>query len=313
MTRPVSIVLPSLGTTDLLERSLPPLLEELGRRATGDEAILVDDTGRDELRAWAADAFPSVRVVVREENGGFGPALRSGAEEARHDLFFSMNTDVLVRPGFLDPLVAAMDEDVAAAVPRVLLDGDEERIESWTGFELRAGRIGCRMRGLDADEPEAPSEDTPVAFAVGGTCLFRTAGFLEGGGFDAMYEPFYWEDVDYCWSAWRRGRRVLYVPFSVVEHHHRGTIEGLVPEEAVRAAIEKNTLLFHWKHLDDPALLRRHLAEVRRAILAAWVEGRTEELVWLVLALDQADAALAAREGRPPATRTVAQILAASR
>ena len=66
-----------------------------------------------------------------------------------------------------------------------------------------------------------PILPTPVAFAVGGTCLFRRVEFLAGGGFDPLYEPFYWEDIDLCWQAWSAGRRVLYQPASVVEHHHR--------------------------------------------------------------------------------------------
>ena len=315
MTKPISIVLPSLGTTALLEANLPPLLAEVARRDVGDEVIVVDDTGRDVLAAWVGEHFPSVLVVARSENGGFGRALASGAERARHAFFFSMNTDVRVRPGFLDPLVRHMveDETVAAVVPKVLLDGDEARIESLTEFAFRDGRLSCRMIGFDPADERRPEGPVPVGFAVGGTCLLRREAFVAAGGFDPLFEPFYWEDVDLCWSAWRRGGRVVYEPASVVEHHHRGTIGSLVPKDVVRAAIEKNTLLFHWKHLDDPARLREHLAELRRGATAAWLEGRTDELVWLNLALDQLDEALAARAARDPETRSFAAVLADGR
>ncbi|MCH8031270.1 MAG: hypothetical protein IIB09_05575, partial [Bacteroidetes bacterium] len=66
-----------------------------------------------------------------------------------------------------------------------------------------------------------PEAERPVPFCVGGAFLVRREEFLEGEGFDPLFEPFYWEDVDLCLAAWRRGRRVLEVPLSVVEHHHR--------------------------------------------------------------------------------------------
>src|SRR6185295_16029502 len=149
-------------------------------------------------------------------------------------------------------------------------------------------------------------------FAVGGAALFRKADFLAGGGFDPLYEPFYWEDVDWCWSQWRRGRRVLYQPAAVVEHHHRGTIGRRIGSDFVRAVIEKNRVLFAWKHLDDPVLQRRHLAACYRWALDAYLEDRREDLVWLALALDRLAPALSARAELAPAERDVLAILRAT-
>ena len=44
------------------------------------------------------------------------------------------------------------------------------------------------------------------------------------GGFDPLLEPFYLEDTDLGYMAWKRGWKVLYQPRSVVYHEHRGTI-----------------------------------------------------------------------------------------
>jgi GT2 family glycosyltransferase len=308
MTQPVSIVLPSLGDVSLLEANLPPLLEETGRRALGDEVLVVDDTGHAVLAPWLAAHHPEVVLVARDANGGFARALLSGVERARHALVFSMNTDVRVRPGFLDPLVACLQEEqVFAVAPRVLLGGHEERIESLTGLRWERGFVSLHQPGLAGGDVQ-PILPTPVAFAVGGTCLFRRAEFLAGGGFDALYEPFYWEDIDLCWQAWSAGRRVLYQPASVVEHHHRGTIGKVVPAAVVRAAIEKNRLLFHWKHLHGAELLQ-HLAALHRLALDAWISDLRDELVWLDLALEQAEEALASRAALGAPRRSFAESL----
>ncbi len=314
MTSPVSVVVPSLEDVDLLERDLPPLLAELEARASGDEVLVVDDTGRDVLSAALGASFPSVRVLARAENGGFARALRAGIEAARHELVFSMNPDVRVRPGFLQPLVACLaEEDVSAAVPRVLLGGVEERIESLTELRERGGLFELSQPGLAGAGGRAAERLSSVAFAVGGACLLRRSEFLEGGGFDPLFEPFYWEDIDWGWGAWRRGRRVLYQPASVVEHHHRGTIGRRVGADLVRAAVERNRLLFAWKNLDDPELLRRHLSALYRWALDAWLEDRREDLVWLALALDRREAALEARRRSSGAAHSFAEILRLAR
>jgi len=301
-----------MGDATLLDANLPPLFDELERRALGDEVIVVDDTGAGTLEEHVAGRHPGVRWIARPENGGFARALRTGIEAARHELVFSMNTDVRVRPGFLDPLVACMsDPEVYAVAPRVLLNGKEEQVESLAGLAWENGLASLDQPGLTMPPDEQPILPVAVAFAVGGTCLLRKREFLEAGGFDPLFEPFYWEDIDACWTAWESGRRVLYQPASVVEHHHRGTIGKLVPGPLVRAAIEKNRLLFHWKHLDGPELVA-HLAALYRLAFDGWLADLRDELVWLTLALEQADEALERRRARPAPTRTFADILRSS-
>lgn len=308
----VSVVLPSLDGLDLLERNLPPLLAELERCAAGDEAIVVDDTGRGALAAPLAQSFPGVRVVTREANGGFARALLSGVEAARNGLVFSMNTDVRVRPGFLAPLVAALEApDVGAVAPLVLLGGEERRIESFVEFSFEDGMPGVLQPLLQGGE--LPRAATPIAFAVGGTCLLRRDEFLARGGFDPLYEPFYWEDVDLGFEFWSRGQRVLLEPAAVVEHHHRGTIGKLVPESVFRAAIERNRLLFAWKFLDDPELVEEHLRALLRATLDAWLREERAELGWIVLALERLEQALAARGARGRPQLGLREVLARAR
>lgn len=307
---PVSVVLPALDTRDLFERNLPSVLAEVERRAVGDEVIVVDDTGADVLAAWFAERFPAVRVIARAANGGFAQALRTGVEGAGHALVFSLNTDVRLRPGCLDALVEVLaDPRVAGVSPRVLLDGDESAPESTTHFDLVGGLLRLERSDLDGPAPPEPKHLHGVPFAVGGTLLFRAEEFLAGGGFDPLFEPFYLEDVDWAFQAWRAGRKVLVEPAAVVEHHHRGTIGNRVDKGVVRAAIERNRLLFLWKHLDDPQALEEHLEALASRAVNAWLCGEREPLVWLFLALQDRDAALAARAGRP-AGESFADVLA---
>lgn len=291
--RPVSVVIPALGDVALLERAVGPLFREFDRRAVGDELVVVDDTGSGLLAEAEASLLGSrgdARLCVREANGGFAEALETGVSAAKSELIFSMNSDVVVRPGFLDPLVDALQDDVFAVTPKVLLNGDEEAIESCPMARFEAGLLDFRS----SRRVPTPEVTTPVPFAVGGTFLFSRPRFLELGGFDPLFAPFYFEDVDLCWRAWRRGWSTLYVPASVVLHFHKGTIGKLVSEARRRAAVERGELLFNWKHLPDESL-GDHVALLFRRALDSYLTDERDGLVWLALALEQLDAAKAGR------------------
>ena len=308
MSRPVSLVIPSLLDEELFERSLPPLLAETKRRGLDDEVLVVDDTGQGLVARWLGQHYPTVGVVVRDENGGYGRALTDGVAAARHALVFCMNPDVVVHPSFLEPLIACLEDDeVHSAVPRILLHGDAKTIESATEIRVKKGLGEVGQPGLEGRAAEFEKKVVSVAYAIGGACLLRKSDFL-ASGCDPIYEPFYWEDVDVGWTAWRSGRRVLYVPESVVEHHHRGTIRNRASEDMVRAMIEKNRLLFQWKFLDSEEEIQEHLAALYRWAVDAWLGDERQELIWIALALQQIEEVRASREQLPPAKRSYAEI-----
>jgi GT2 family glycosyltransferase len=309
MSRSVSVVVPGLDDREHFERALPPLLAERARCDALREILVVDDTGTGGLERWLASRFPEVASLALDENRGFAPATLAGVERASGELVFLMNPDVRVRPGFLAPLVAALeDDDVFAASPRVLLFGEETRIESSSALSWSDGRLEVEPRTPGAD----PAEPRATAFAIGGAMLVRRRDFLGRGGFDPLFAPFYWEDVDLCVSAWREGRRVVEVPRSIVEHHHRGTIGPRVPEELVQAAIEKNRRLLAWKHATSESECRDLVRAAWRDLVDATSTDRREELVHLCLALEELGEVARSRTALAGARRSLTEVLRAS-
>ena len=89
---------------------------------------------------------------------------------------------------------------------------------------------------------------------------FRREEFLTLGGFDPLFSPFYWEDVDLSYRARKRGRRIVQVEDARVDHDHGRTIGARFSRAEVATVYERNRLLFTWKNLTDPGLWRAHLA-----------------------------------------------------
>ena len=61
-------------------------------------------------------------------------------------------------------------------------------------------------------------------FASGGSTMFRRRQFIELGGFDPIFAPFYYEDVELSFRAWKRGWSVHYEPASTIRHQFSSTI-----------------------------------------------------------------------------------------
>src|SRR5205823_9532662 len=83
----------------------------------------------------------------------------------------------------------------------------------------------------------------PCFYGGGGSCAFDRHKFLELGGFDPLLEPFYLEDTDVGYLAWKRGWKVLYQPRSIVYHEHRGTIGKHYSQDQIGLVLKTNFML----------------------------------------------------------------------
>ena len=97
--------------------------------------------------------------------------------------------------------------------------------------------------------------------------------FLEIGGFDPLYAPFYVEDADISYQAWKRGWKTLLVPASHVVHRHRSTSKKKFGERFVENTIRRNTYLFIWKNVTDVSLLFEHVTNLPRTHMGGMLQN----------------------------------------
>jgi glycosyltransferase involved in cell wall biosynthesis len=156
-----------------------------------------------------------------------------------------------------------------------------------------AGRLRVRHRADDRI-----GRAYPCFYPGGGSSAFDRRKFLELGGFDRLYEPFYLEDADLGYLAWKRGWKVLYEPRSRVWHEHRGTIGRRFTARQIDDVLRRNFLLFAWKNIHEWRRLGAHWAA---ALGGAWLSfffGESRErasLLALGRALLRLPAAVASR------------------
>jgi GT2 family glycosyltransferase/glycosyltransferase involved in cell wall biosynthesis len=243
-----SVVIPNWNGKDLLAKYLPSVVEALAGNPDN-EIIVVDNGSSDGSAEFVRGQFPHVKLLPLPVNLGFGGGSNEGFREARNDIVVLLNSDMRVAPDFLAPLLEGFRDPDVFSVSCQIFFSDPAKVREETGLTQgwwQDGGLRVRHR-IDA----AIDDLYPCSYGGGGSCAFDRRKFEELGGFDPLLRPFYLEDTDLGYLAWKRGWKVLYQPRSVVYHEHRGTIGKRFREDQIQAVLKKNYLLFSWKNIHE--------------------------------------------------------------
>ncbi len=265
-----SVVIPNWNGRDLLEKYLPSVIAALAGNPAS-EIVVVDNGSSDGSAAFLRERFPEVRLVALERNLGFGEGSNAGVRAARNGVVVLLNTDMRVEPDFLAPLLAGFRNESVFAVSCQISFADPSRRREETGLTQGWWSDGGLRLGHRVDD--GVQELYPCFYGGGGSCAFDRNKFLELGGFDPLLAPFYLEDADLGFRAWKRGWQVLYQPRSRVIHEHRGTIGKHFTAQRIAAVYQKNFVLFAWKNIHEWHKLAAHFAFAAAGSLASAIAG----------------------------------------
>jgi GT2 family glycosyltransferase/glycosyltransferase involved in cell wall biosynthesis len=250
-----TVVIPNWNGRDLIERYLPSVVAALAGNPQN-EIVVVDNGSADGSAEFVRRAFPDVKVLALDRNLGFGGGSNAGFRAAKNDIVVLLNSDMQVSPDFLPPLLEGFRDERVFAVSCQIFFRDPAKLREETGLTQGWWQDG----GLKVRHRIDPGigDLFPCFYGGGGSCAFDRRKFLELGGFDELLAPFYLEDTDLGYMAWKRGWKVLYQPRSIVYHEHRGTIGKRFSEAQIQAVLKKNHLLFCWKNIHDWRRLAAH-------------------------------------------------------
>jgi GT2 family glycosyltransferase/glycosyltransferase involved in cell wall biosynthesis len=243
----VSIVIPVYNKVELTLACL----ESLAACTPPDlyDVVVVDNASTDGT-PQLTDALEGDVVIVRnEENLGFGRACNQGAGRSSGEFVLFLNNDTVLLPGWLEPLIEAMDEDprLAAVQPRLLYpDG---RLNDAGGLVFAAGDAWVYGKGHPvATAPQFMCRRAPD-YASGACLLVRRIAFEAVGGFDDRYAPAYYEDTDLSFALRAAGWKVLYEPASSIVHVEGGTAGTDIGVGLKRyQGVNKAKFVAKWEH-----------------------------------------------------------------
>lgn len=247
----VSAIIVNWNGIALLEECLAALARELDGEDA--EIIVVDNASTDGSVEWLRTSNQSVTIVETGANVGFAAGCNAGARAARFDILAFVNNDAIVQPGWRTPLETAIraEDDVVIAGGLALFRHDPSLVNS-------AGvRVGRSCAGTDIGFElalETLDLATRDVAAVSGVSMAVDADwFCDTGGFDEDFFM-YFEDVELGLRAWLEGRRVVFVPDSVVLHAFGGTA-GSRYSPTRNYYASRNRVLSAFRVFDGPALM----------------------------------------------------------
>jgi mycofactocin system glycosyltransferase len=209
----VTVVVPVRDRALELDRCLAAL-----RRAGEVELVVVDDGSRDERSHRAVADRHGARLVRRSASLGPSAARNAGLEEVATRYVAFVDSDVEVREGWLEPLVALLAGGHADLVaPRVVGTTDDDGLVHRYEAAASPLDLGPR-RGVVA-------RGSRLAYVPAAAMVVRTESLRRVWGFDPALRV--GEDVDLVWRLGDAGAVCRYEPSASVVHHHRTTLREM--------------------------------------------------------------------------------------
>lgn len=181
------------------------------------EYLVIDNASRDNSLELLAQEFPTAHVVRLAHNYGPARARNVGFQAASFERILFVDNDVVLAPGCLNHLMAALDAEPEAAVamPRVLYARAPHIIQYDGAFSHFLGLMSLR----NADQPLAGAgcQVQPLDSLVTACFLLDRQRWHGADPFDESFF-FNYEDHDFGLRTRILGHKILAVPGAHVLH-----------------------------------------------------------------------------------------------
>ena len=223
----ISIVIVSYNTIDTTRKCLSLVKECLTEKKT--EVIVVDNSSTDGSVEMIKDEFKFVKLIELKENRGFAAGNTPGMKIARGRYILLLNPDSFIETGVLTKTVDYMDLNPKAGILGCKLTDLYGKMQP--SARMQPGIINkiLHITGLSARFPDSKlfgrldytwwDHDSPknVGWVVGAFFMIRRETMMDLGYLDHRYFLYY-EEIDYCLNAHKKGWDVIFFPHVSVIH-----------------------------------------------------------------------------------------------
>jgi len=285
----ITLIITNWNGSKLLRECLPTVLEAVRfDHHHFYEVMVIDDCSTDNSLEILAKEFPEIRVEKTPQNLGFQEANNYAVKLARSKIVMPMNNDIKLEPKALYYLAKHFDNKDTFAVSGKIFAFDQ------TTF-LYGNRGGYFQKGHFHLYEKPPEDESQTLFACGGAFMVNRQKYLDLGGFDSMYHPLYYEEIDLSYRALKRGWKVHYEPQSIAYHKVQATITRQEKLQRISLISARNNYLFVWKNILDRSMTLTFLFYIPLFLLRDLFRLKSRFLVAFYLALKRLPRALKGR------------------
>lgn len=270
-----TIVIPNRNGAIILQKNLPTVIAI----CKSSEIIVVDDASTDNSINVLQKEFPDVTVISKEYHEGYASTVNAGVAVATGEIVVLLNSDVRPEKNFLVPLVAHFRD------PRMFAVGCMDKSIEGDNVILRGRGLAYWESGMYIHS-RGEINKTDTAWVSGGSGAFRKSIWMELGGMDPLFNPFYWEDIDLSYRARKAGYTIFFESRSIVIHEHeKGIIKQEYSSSFVFTIAYRNQFLFIWKNLTDYNIIFEHILWTPIRLLQSLLSGNVNMLFGYLYAL----------------------------
>ncbi len=211
----------------LLER----FLKDVEENSPGAKVYLIDNASTDDSVGYVQKNHPTVKIILLDDNYGYAGGYNNGLLSIEEDIICLLNNDVLVKPGWLPPILDHFENHPLTAIAQPhIMDLNQPRKFEYAGaaggFIDRLGYPYCRGRMFsNLEEDSGQYDKNEKIFWASGACFFvRKKVFQSLGGFDEDFFA-HMEEIDFCWRAFNQNLNVYSLYQTKVYHLGGGTLK----------------------------------------------------------------------------------------
>jgi len=247
----ISVVIPNYNGIVLLPQILSNVFAALKNVGLPSEVIVVDDCSRDGTVKMLKEKFPSVKIIQNEINSGFSITSNKGIRSAQYDWVLLLNSDVKLEPDYFMPLLKYSEQPNVFGVMGRIIGWDDDEIQDGAKYPYFHGvKIKTSGNYLLKDK-NAMKDGLYSMYISGANAFINKKIFLEIGGLNELFSPFYVEDFELSLRAWRLGYTCWYEYNAVCRHRTSTTIVNGNKKKYVRTIYNRNKMYLHAIHLEN--------------------------------------------------------------
>jgi len=252
----VSVVIGTYNQKHVLKKTLESLFHQTLSPELY-EIQLIDSSSSDGTDKLVEELKPPCRFnYQRVPNQGKTFARNLGIKQARGEIIFLTDADIIADSNLLEEHLRAHDRDHRAAFEGREIDTDgQPYIKAW----LRTG------------------QKIKWAYFLTGNLSINKAVILEAGLFDENFKGYGWEDIELGYRLHQMKVPLIYLPAAINYHNHPVSREGLVER---KFAMGRSAALFYKKHPCFEIKMFIGLNPLAMGIYH-WLKTRPKAVAWI--------------------------------
>jgi GT2 family glycosyltransferase len=265
----VSVIIPNFNGKNLFEKYLPFLFKALETSKLNYEIIVPDDSSKDDSIKYLEENYPEIIVLKNSTNLGFAGNCNRGIAIAKMDLIFLLNNDVKLTENYFESLLPYFEFEGTFGVMGALTTESNGKIQDGAKYpRWKGNQLNFTLNYVFKDSPQKAES----LFLSGANALVDRKKIQMIGGFDEIFNPFYFEDAELGVRSWRLGWKNYFEQKAICYHEISSTIKKHNDQKKIKITARRNKFILHAIHLEGEKKSKWE-KEIKWNYLYRWIKG----------------------------------------